>query len=114
MSKRDDVVLLEDIDECIDKINKYIAGFDLSIFLAHEKTKDAVARNFEIIGDASSRMSEEFKGNYPQLNWRLLKDFRNKLIHVYEIIDYSIVWNAIQIEHPSIQQQIKIILSSIN
>ncbi|MFV4189429.1 HepT-like ribonuclease domain-containing protein, partial [Mycobacterium tuberculosis] len=40
-------------------------------------------------------------------------DFRNKLIHVYEIIDYSIVWNAIQIELPSIQSGIQLLLQTL-
>ena len=113
MSKRDDIVLLQDIQECINKINKYINGLDLSMFLSDEKTQDAVARNFEIIGEAASRMSEEFKIAYPHINWRILKDFRNKLIHVYEIIDYSIVWNAIQKELSLINQQIESILNKL-
>jgi len=113
MSKRDDIVLLQDIQECIDKITKYINGLNLSMFLSDEKTQDAVARNFEIIGEAAARMSEEFKIANPGVHWRILKDFRNKLIHVYEIIDYSIVWNAIQNELFLIYQQIKNILNNI-
>ena len=113
MSKRDDIILIQDIEECIDKINKYVSGFDLTIFLSDEKTQDAVARNFEIIGEAAARMGEEFKSANSHINWRILKDFRNKLIPVYEIIDYSIVWDAIQNDLPTIQTQIKTVLINI-
>lgn len=112
MSKRDDLILLEDILECIEKINKYVLNLDLSAFLSDEKTQDAVARNFEIIGEAASRLSEGFRTANPQVNWRILKDFRNKLIHVYEIIDYTIVWSAIQNELSAIRLQIKTIIDT--
>jgi len=96
MSKRNDLILLQDILECIEKINKYILDLNLSSFLSDEKTQDAVARNFEIIGKAASRLSDGFRNANPHINWRILKDFRNKLIHVYEIIDYTIVWSAVK------------------
>lgn len=113
MSKREDIILLEDINECIVKIQRYSNGLTISIFLQDEKSQDAIARNFEIMGEAASRLSEEFRAKHTNINWRLLKDFRNKLIHVYEIIDYSIVWNAIQIELPSIQSGIQLLLQTL-
>ncbi len=113
MSKREDIILLEDINECIERIQRYSNGLTISIFLQDEKLQDAIARNFEIMGEAASRLSEEFRAVHTTINWRLLKDFRNKLIHVYEIIDYSIVWNAIQIELPSIQSGIQFLLQTL-
>jgi uncharacterized protein with HEPN domain len=113
MSKREDIILLEDINECIEKIQRYSNGLTISIFLQDEKSQDAIARNFEIMGEAASRLSEEFRAKHININWRLLKDFRNKLIHVYEIIDYSIVWNAIQVELPSIQSGILLLLQTL-
>ena len=48
MSKRDASLLLEDIRESIDKIARYTAGMDRALFLADEKTVDAVVRNVEV------------------------------------------------------------------
>ncbi|MES2003617.1 MAG: HepT-like ribonuclease domain-containing protein [Bacteroidota bacterium] len=91
MSKRDDIVLLEDIIESIEKISRYTNQLQLPFFLTDEKTQDAVARNFEIMGEAVSGMSVDFKTQYSHISWQLLKDFRNILIHAYEIIDYALV-----------------------
>ena len=46
-----------------------------------QKTRHAVERNFEIIGDAASRVSKTFKESNPNIEWRVLKDFRNFTIH---------------------------------
>jgi uncharacterized protein with HEPN domain len=45
MSKRDDIILLQDIVESIENINDYTQDMDINVFLDDRKTKDAVARN---------------------------------------------------------------------
>ncbi len=56
----------------------------------------AVVRCFEIIGEAAAMLSEETKELYPLVEWRELKNFRNRLIHHYFGIDYEIVWGIIE------------------
>ncbi len=107
MSKRDDIILLEDIIESIGKIISYTNGMTLQMFLEDGKTRDAVARNFEIMGEAVSRMNSEFKKMHKHINWVDIKDFRNVLIHSYEIIDYSIVWSIRQNKLPSVFEEIQ-------
>ena len=113
MSKRDDIILLEDIVDSIEKINRYTNNLQLSLFLSDEKTQDAVARNFEIMGEAVARMSNEFKNHNVYISWQSLKDFRNILIHAYEIIDYSLVWDTIKTELPTLYEQAKDLLNKL-
>ena len=49
MSKRDTLLLLEDILHAAEKIKKYTSDLDYGAFILDEKTLDAVVRNFEII-----------------------------------------------------------------
>jgi uncharacterized protein with HEPN domain len=49
-----------------------------------------------IIGEAVSRLSEDFKKEHPEVNWRQVKDFRNVIVHDYFGIDNNIVWDIIQ------------------
>jgi uncharacterized protein with HEPN domain len=51
-----------------------------------------VIRNFEIIGEAASRLPDEFKESYPDIDWHRIRGFRNRIVHDYMGIDYSIVW----------------------
>jgi uncharacterized protein with HEPN domain len=113
MSKRDDVVLLEDVTESIEKINSYTQELTIVTFLDDQKTKDAVARNFEIMGEAVARMSKEFKDTHAEIEWKELKEFRKVIIHAYEIIDYSLVWDTIKTELPPLYRKTQDLLNQL-
>lgn len=60
-----------------------------------QRTRHAVERNFEIIGEAASRMPVDHQARRKHIPWRVLKDFRNFIIHNYFGINNSIVWETI-------------------
>jgi predicted nucleotidyltransferase/uncharacterized protein with HEPN domain len=60
---------------------------------------EAVTRR---IGEAVSRLSEEFVTDHPQIEWRKVKGMRNIVTHEYARIDYEIVWNALALRVPEI------------
>ncbi|MEP4092677.1 DUF86 domain-containing protein [Reichenbachiella sp.] len=93
MSKRDNTLLLLDMKESSEKILKYTSGLNYDSFISDDKTIDAVVRNFEIIGEAANRIAEDFKAKNPQIEWRKLRGFRNRIVHEYFGIDYEIVWS---------------------
>ena len=96
MSKRNDDLLIEDIISSCNKILNYTKDFSEETFKEDDKTIDAVIRNFEIIGEASNKLSEIFKGKNPQIDWFKMTGLRNRLIHDYMGIDLSIIWSVIQ------------------
>lgn len=96
MPKRELKLLVEDLKDCFSKIIKYTDNLTFEEFINDEKTVDAVIRNFLVIGEASKLLTEEFKSDNPQVEWRRLTDFRNILIHEYFGIDYDTLWDVIQ------------------
>ena len=56
MSRRAVPLLVEDIWEAVEKIERYVAGLSHDTFVKDEKTIDSVVRNLEIIGEASNRL----------------------------------------------------------
>lgn len=79
--------------EAIDNINLYTTDLSQEQFLSDQKTKDAVIRNFEIIGEAANKLSEDFTKKNLSIDWKGVIGLRNILIHDYFGIDYNIVWN---------------------
>ena len=87
--------MLLDMMEAAVKILKYTQGLTFEDFLADDKTIYAVVRNFEIIGEASLRIDEDFRLENPQIEWKKLRGFRNRIVHDYFGIDYEIVWSIL-------------------
>ena len=61
---------------------------DREAFLADRRTIDAVIRNFELIGEAAARLPLAFRHTHAHIDWRILIDFRNRLIHAYFGLDF--------------------------
>jgi len=68
MSERDSLLLLIDMLESAQKIKRYTNEFDYEAFLSDDRTVDAVVRNFEIVGEASNRLDQEFRANPDLVN----------------------------------------------
>jgi uncharacterized protein with HEPN domain len=95
MSKRDFKILLEDIEDAINNIEKYTAGMDYKDFVKDRKTIDAVVRNLEIIGEASNRIPNPIKNRYNKIEWNKVVSVRNRIIHEYFGVDYEIIWEIV-------------------
>ena len=104
MSKRNPSLLIEDITDSANKIIAYTKGMTFDEFIEDSRTVDAVVRNFEIIGEATNRLPDEFKEKYPNIDWHKIRGFRNRIVHDYMGIDYSIVW---EIRNGFLQKQIE-------
>ena len=109
MSKREPELLIKDILESIAKIQRYSSGLKLQEFLQDEKTFDAIIRNFEIIGEAASRLPEDFKDRFPDIDWARIRGFRNRIVHDYMGIDPQIVWTIISIYLPILKKDLEAI-----
>ena len=91
MSRRATPLLVEDIWEAIEKIQRYVAGLDHDTFIKDDKTIDSVVRNLEIIGEAANRVPEDFRAQHTEIEWRKIIGLRNRIVHDYFSIDVEIV-----------------------
>lgn len=114
MSKRDNILLTEDMLESPIKIKDYVNDYTFEEFMKDNKTIDAVVRNFEIIGEAASRIDPDFQLLHLQVPWKKLKGYRNRLIHEYFGVDYQIVWDIITYELNSLIVELEQITGSNN
>ena len=111
MSKRNPDLLVEDIIESGRKILSYTNGMTFEDFVNDGKTVDAVIRNFEIIGEAANRLPEEFKDQHPAIDWHRIRGFRNRIVHDYVGIDYSIVWQIKSSFLPDVLEKLRALQS---
>ncbi len=64
-------------------------------FIDDKTLKRAFVRSLEIIGEATKQIPEDFKQNYPRVNWKEMAGMRDVLIHSYFGINYNIVWDVV-------------------
>jgi uncharacterized protein with HEPN domain len=114
MSKRGNVEFLSDILEAAKRIQTYISGMDYRSFLDDLKTRDAVLRNLEIIGEAAKNINDDFREQYPEVPWKEMSGARDKLIHHYFGVNFEIVWAIINDELSGVEKNLSSILNDIS
>ncbi len=109
-----DKIRIEHILEAIQDIETFTLNCSRENFLKNRLIQSAVVRQFEIIGEASGFISEEIQFKYSNIPWRVIKNFRNILIHQYFGVDYNEVFSVIENELGSLKNEInKIILENL-
>ena len=66
----------------------------------------AAERLVEIIGDATGRLSQEFRDRNPELPYLEAKALRNVLAHQYQRIDLDLLWSAIEVSIPELAESL--------
>ena len=106
MPSRSWLFRIDDIIEAINKIERYTDGIDFVIWQNDEKTVDAVIRNIEVIGEASSHLPIEVQEQYEEVPWGMMKGIRNILAHEYFGIDLEIVWKTVKKDLPILKKRL--------
>lgn len=89
--------LLYDIATASRAIEEFCAGRSLADYQADLLLRSACERQFEIIGEAMTRLRDLHPGVFDQLpDGRDVIGFRNRLIHGYDTVDSDIVWDVIR------------------
>lgn len=79
---------------------------EFALFKKDIKTKRAIERNLEIIGEAMNRMLEhEFKIQFTDA--RKIVDTRNRIIHGYDTVSDEVIWSIVSINLPVLKGEIK-------
>jgi uncharacterized protein with HEPN domain len=60
-------------------------------FAADETLRRAFVRSLEVIGEAVKNLPDEFRASHPEIEWRLIAQMRDRLIHGYLGVDYQLV-----------------------
>jgi uncharacterized protein with HEPN domain len=113
MGKLDSVYLFH-IRDSINKIIEYTSNTDIESFKSNPMMQDAVIRQIEIIGEASSKLSKSFRDNNSQIPWKNIVGMRNKLIHDYFGVDVMAIWETVKNDIPILKINLDTIISNLD
>ena len=93
-------------DESLYLLSVTSKGITREEFLNDETLKRAVVRSLEIIGEATKRIPADFKLKWNNVKWKEMAGMRDRLIHDYMGVNYSIVWDVIINKIPELCEQV--------
>lgn len=79
-----------------------------------EKTKSAVVRIFEIIGEATKALPENIKTLATYLPCSRIAGMRDRLIHAYFAVDYELVWDTVKHELPELKKRLEMLKMEVD
>ena len=66
--------------------------------------QDAIVRQLEVIGEATKKISQDFRDLHQDIPWKDMAAMRDKLIHDYIEVDFKMVWNTATIDIPELER----------
>ncbi len=99
--------LLLDIRQALDEIASFTSGLDQAAYELDAKCRAAVERKFEIMGEACVRLRDRCPEVFEEIpDARQLIGLRNRLIHGYDAVDDSILWDIVMGKLPAFRRQL--------
>lgn len=103
---RDQEALI-DILEAIKLILQYAEGLEFDNLANNMEKQDAILRRISIIGEATKRLSAEFRSQHPEVPWKSMAGMRDVIIHDYDEVDLDEVWAVIRENLPQLLANIE-------
>jgi uncharacterized protein with HEPN domain len=101
-----DAARMWDMLDAARAILEFTHGLRFESSVADRKTRNAVERCLEILGEAARGVSASVRDRYPDIQWRAMIALRNLLAHEYGDIRFEVLWTIITRELPPLIQRL--------
>lgn len=108
---RREALYLADILEACHNPSEFVKQTSLMDIPTKKLVRSAVLQQLMVIGEAAARLPEEFRDSHNDIEWRRISSFRNRIVHGYFQVDWSLVWTAATEEVPLLRRRIAEIIS---
>lgn len=105
--RQDDATRVAHILDAADRIARLTHGLDYAEFAKNEAVSLAVIRLIEVVGEAASGVTPDFRAAHPEIPWSPMVAMRNRLIHAYFDVDLRVVWKTAHDELPTVAEALR-------
>ncbi len=93
---------LIDLERAIRRSLRYASGVNRADLETNDEKVSARLYQITIIGEATKRLSSDFRQQHPEIPWREIAGMRDVIVHEYDQLDLDLVWDVIQIKLPEL------------
>ena len=110
MNSLNDASRLQHMLDAAEKSQTFLWNHTRADLDTDEMLRLAVMKLIEIVGEAASRTTPEFRVNHPEIPWREVISMRNRLTHGYFEVNLDILWNIVKNDIPPLITSLRSIL----
>jgi uncharacterized protein with HEPN domain len=103
---------LIDIERAIRRILRYTNNISRAELEMNDEKVSAILYQIAVIGEATKRLSQEFRQQHPEIPWRDIAGMRDVLIHKYDQVDFDVIWDVVQSKLPELLTLLEPLLPS--
>ena len=107
------LLYLKNISKAMVAAQGFVEGIDFEAFVADDRTASAVLQKLKIIGEATKNVPKTVRQKYSQVPWQQMAGMRDRIIHAYFDVNYTIVWEVVTELIPPLQPIIAQILKDL-
>lgn len=111
--QRSEKLFITEMIQAIGKIREIVDSTTSEELNQNSILQDALLWNFSVLGEAASKLSEDFRRDNSQVNWRRPIDMRNRIIHGYWSIDIDLLVVTAEDDLPEYQASLRAILERL-
>ncbi len=90
-----DTESLIDIQNAVRRILRYADGVNRTELENNDEKLSAILYQITIIGEATKRLSNEFRTLSPEVPWREMAGMRDVIVHEYDQLDFAVIWDVV-------------------
>ncbi|MXZ13827.1 MAG: DUF86 domain-containing protein [Candidatus Dadabacteria bacterium] len=108
--QRDEVAYLLDMLHAAQDVEEFASDLTFHQFEESRLHQNAILKSIEVIGEATTHITEETRLAHAEIPWQKIVGMRNHLVHGYFQIDLEQVWNTVQQDIPSLIHILKLLV----
>ena len=100
MTRRNDLVYLRHMRDHAPEAMEILGATPRDELASARTVQLALLHLVEIVGEAAGRVSSETRSELASLPWRDIMDMRNRIIHGYDTVQVTMLWDTITEDLP--------------
>lgn len=99
-------IIVQKLIGYIDKLTEYCTGLNYDDFSSDTKLVEACVFNLSQMGELVNKLDTAFTSAHAKIPWRSMYGLRNRIVHDYEGVNLTLVWDVISEDLPALKSQL--------